>query len=528
LARSDEFFAEGGKDGAGTHVPLVTALLSRLSLWLPAALLLLAFVWLAYWMPIGVDSGVYLYIGQVVASGGLPYVDAWDHKGPLLYLFNAAGILTGAGGIRGVVLLEGALVTFSLLVCTHIWKTLSGVPPALLVAFGFAFSYLAMFEHGNFTETWLTPFSLLAYTLAARDLASDARPTYRRLCATAFVLGLAGAVAGFTRINNGAGLFTAAVALLLFFRLSALPIVIGLLAGFAAVAVPLLVYLGAGGIGAPAFEQYVLFNLSYSSMLGLREKAEGALNLIQILALSPLAALLMIGAGMRIVCTVAPRRSATALVLFLIASIDLASQMLSGFGFPHYAVVALPALAVSCVLLAPVPRDRQGSWAISHLLFATIIAFGFTTGVVRSGAALAQARIMGLRNPQSALNDLAELVVSWTGPDDSILQLGGDTAVLAATARRSATTMSYVGPLSQPFFALRPEATTTFAQEVMAAGPSLILRPAENCEGGTSCRDAAELLPPSLRTWVAEHYEPVATLHGREVLRRREDAKGRW
>ncbi|KEP72638.1 hypothetical protein HR12_42000 [Microbacterium sp. SUBG005] len=30
------------------------------------------------------DSGVFLYTGMVVSRGGMPYVDSWDHKGPLL------------------------------------------------------------------------------------------------------------------------------------------------------------------------------------------------------------------------------------------------------------------------------------------------------------------------------------------------------------------------------------------------------------------------------------------------------------
>jgi hypothetical protein len=38
------------------------------------------------------DQGVYLYVGQQILDGDIPYRDVWDHKGPLVYYINALGL----------------------------------------------------------------------------------------------------------------------------------------------------------------------------------------------------------------------------------------------------------------------------------------------------------------------------------------------------------------------------------------------------------------------------------------------------
>ena len=39
----------------------------------------------------GCDSSVFKMMGYVITEGGVPYVDYFDHKGPILYFINALG-----------------------------------------------------------------------------------------------------------------------------------------------------------------------------------------------------------------------------------------------------------------------------------------------------------------------------------------------------------------------------------------------------------------------------------------------------
>jgi hypothetical protein len=50
------------------------------------------------------DSSVFLTIAQGMLRGKTPYLDFFDHKGPLIYFINAAGL--ALGGFTGAWFLE--------------------------------------------------------------------------------------------------------------------------------------------------------------------------------------------------------------------------------------------------------------------------------------------------------------------------------------------------------------------------------------------------------------------------------------
>src|SRR6266508_2330841 len=52
------------------------------------------------------DSSVFLYIGEQILAGQLPYRDIWDHKGPVIYYLNALGLYLAGGSRWGVWALE--------------------------------------------------------------------------------------------------------------------------------------------------------------------------------------------------------------------------------------------------------------------------------------------------------------------------------------------------------------------------------------------------------------------------------------
>jgi len=65
-----------------------------------AALALLARLW-SLEMPLSEDTGAYLYVGDTIRDGGLPYVDAADNKGPLTYLLFAGLDLVTSSSTTG-------------------------------------------------------------------------------------------------------------------------------------------------------------------------------------------------------------------------------------------------------------------------------------------------------------------------------------------------------------------------------------------------------------------------------------------
>ncbi len=54
----------------------------------------------------GRDAGVFLYVGSQILEGKVPYRDVWDHKQPLIFFINAAGLALSGGSLWGVWLAE--------------------------------------------------------------------------------------------------------------------------------------------------------------------------------------------------------------------------------------------------------------------------------------------------------------------------------------------------------------------------------------------------------------------------------------
>src|SRR3990172_2850421 len=100
------------------------------------------------------DPGVFLYMGDQILDGKIPYRDIWDHKPPLIFFINALGQLITRNSFWGIWTLE------------VVWLLASGVLGFLLLskAFGYAaatigstiwivqMGQLLALEGGNFTE----------------------------------------------------------------------------------------------------------------------------------------------------------------------------------------------------------------------------------------------------------------------------------------------------------------------------------------------------------------------------------------
>ena len=105
-----------------------------LSLLLPVWCLLTAFLLLAfgsknsflYPMNDWVDVNCFFTVGRGILDGKMPYLDLFEQKGPLLYLWYALGALVSRHSFLGVYLLESLLVGGFLLTAAVTVRTLSG------------------------------------------------------------------------------------------------------------------------------------------------------------------------------------------------------------------------------------------------------------------------------------------------------------------------------------------------------------------------------------------------------------------
>lgn len=126
----------------------------------------------------GCDSCVFQTMGMLLLQGKVPYVDLFDHKGPMLYFIQALGLWLGGGKI-GIFILQILVNTISL---TFIYKTIRlfvDAIPAVIVFAGTMVLYSYFHGEGNFVEGWMLGCIAPALYLALRNILSQ--PDERQL-----------------------------------------------------------------------------------------------------------------------------------------------------------------------------------------------------------------------------------------------------------------------------------------------------------------------------------------------------------
>lgn len=111
-----------------------------------------------------IDSSVFIYMGQRLRDGAVPYRDAFDHKGPLLYAIEWLGLTIGNGSLVGIWIMEliSAFVFLYFMYRSVRLFTKSNVIALASVFFGTEL-LINSFEGGNFSEEYALPF--IAYSL---------------------------------------------------------------------------------------------------------------------------------------------------------------------------------------------------------------------------------------------------------------------------------------------------------------------------------------------------------------------------
>lgn len=151
------------------------------------------------------DSGVFLYVGQHILEGQVPYRDMWDHKGPVIYYLNALGIFLANGSRWGVFTLEVVSLCIAVSLCYLSLKTAFGWMPALFGTAIWVNELPKVLNGGNLVEEYSLPLQfggLYLFILFGKD-----RKNNNLLL---FLIGVCFALSFFLRPNN-IGIFIAII-----------------------------------------------------------------------------------------------------------------------------------------------------------------------------------------------------------------------------------------------------------------------------------------------------------------------------
>lgn len=474
------------------------------------------------------DSGVFLYTGMVVSRGGMPYVDSWDHKGPLLAVIETLAWRLG-GGVVGAPILEAIVLFLGLTVAGLIWARWIRARAAVVVLIT-GVTYLGVFEGGNFTETWVFPFQLVAYSLVADIVLRFGRDAPARILVGAgMTVGLAASVGLFTRMNNVAGLLVLAGVCVVFFRrrLAFAASVIGVIA---AVGVALTLWLWTGDALRAAGDQYVRYNLFYSEGTPLGERVASFATLAQLLVSGAVvaAALVMIGAVFvrRVAAKRASSPAVTVAVVFLaVGAVDALSQMASGRPYPHYLVVAIAGFSVAVAGVGSEVLPAVKTWwrserrlrsrAMRVLGIAALAALVLSSSSATALQGLRTTLGAGVFTAGSYQAQIVDRVLAETSPDDRVLVHGAETWVLAASQRLSPTAITYSLPVEQGYGGL----PARYLADVTASPPALIVESPVSCGISIACPAEKDHFA-GLAPWVAASYALEGDVTGFRFWRR--------
>ena len=143
----------------------------------------------------GLDSSMFLITAKGILNGKIPYIDLFDHKGPVFFWLESLGY--ACGGRIGVWMLECLLGIIDLLLLDRICSLFHAQRSTVIISTAAIFFYL--FQHGNLTEELSMPLILLGVYVELKFLVTQQE---KHSLWAAYLYGVILGLLAFIRLNN--------------------------------------------------------------------------------------------------------------------------------------------------------------------------------------------------------------------------------------------------------------------------------------------------------------------------------------
>ena len=453
----------------------------------------------------GRDNGVFLYGGQQILQGKVPYLDFWDHKGPLIHYINALGLFLGSGSRWGVWGLEFLFLVFAGWGVFHIARDQWGGISALIALAAWSYGVFVggsyyHFHDSNYTETYSLLFNVLSVYIWIKALRSPKNDWHYILI---------GILAGFSFLlrPNNIGVHAAIV----------LTVVIdGFKSKSFGALIRKLVLLGVGGsvilIGCALYflmlnavpelmDSVIVYNMDYrhsgiSSMLEIAGKGFSVFNWLPLIGYVVI--LFYFVRRHRLVSTVTDDFDSTeaatgdTFIIFLLVGlpIEVIATSMSGRILLHYYITWIPYLswliAAAVFVMAGLSLKKLEKLPLSvPILVVLVVLLVWNVPTLNKYSTVVK-RILfdgnaGLEKDSVIVNYVAD----QTEPGDKVLVWGNDLWINFDAGRESPTRYGYQYPLFMTGYTDR-EKVAEFLTDLKNDPPKLIVEPVV---------DTSEILP---------------------------------
>lgn len=420
----------------------------------------------------GTDQSVFQTVALMMQRGYMPYLDSFDHKGPLIYLINYLGRMIHIR--HGIWLFEFAavFVTFSAIykiARLRCDRPFSGI--LVLASAALCFDY---FKQGNMTEEYAMPFIAVSLYIYL-DYFINRKISSLRL----IICGLSLGGVLMLRPNMIAVwvVFSIAVLIDCLRRHQAADIrnfLLFFMTGFCIMVLPFMIWLAANHAFGAFIDEYFYFNMLYSSAQG------GASTAVRLNCLSTflnpavyhnqILTLLTLTAAAYL-CLKKERFLYGTYLLYLF--ITLLFMCISGHPFNHYGMVLIPAIAFPIAAVYDSFVSRSGGRLTVCLILLPFILGGIALPHWLSALQSVPGtyRTRNEEHHSSLVRTVCSIVEENTSLEDSISVYGNWNIIYILSNRTHATKYSF----QQPIGSVLPELKDEYFVELEEELPPVIV-----------------------------------------------------
>jgi len=473
------------------------------------------------------DSSIFAYIGWAMNHGLMPYRDLWDHKGPLLYYLQFAGVYLHPASTFGIGLLELLAFAFAFFLLYRVIGSFASYRVSLGIAV-LSLVFVAHFsEGGNLCESWALLPLAAAHYLAWRW----SQRTSLQWCAP--LLGVCFASIFWLRPNMVVFPSVAMLAMLYVskkedgIRTSSRLFIFAVAAALGLTGLVLAPIYRTGAfpdfIGA-----YFGYNAAYSASLSVSVRLLHTRQLIIQLFAAGLAVLGTAGWALALKARASERTKIAGIppvyfnILIWSLPLEVAAACLSGRDYSHYVLPLFPSLAVLAAwFLTEIENSAKERGAGSVLALILVLGF-FPVSLAVYAADFSDSSAP----PRDDYLQVIRFIQHTTNPNDKIIVIGGaEAGYIAYRAQRlPASRYVYQYPLIDAANPAASEQRRQFMCDLVANRPAVIISGNPllgvlcssqlNCgsqNGNAPLSDYgynSTVLPKLLKTFLASEYRP--------------------
>jgi hypothetical protein len=420
----------------------------------------------------GTDSSVFLTIARGMTEGKAPYVDFFDHKGPLLYLIDYFGLLLF--GTRGVWLIEFLFMFVSVFFAYKTALFFSKTSISLLST-GFAFLILLFFFHnGNLTEEYVLPFLFISLYIFAAFFFKSAALSRIKL----FVLGACFGASLMLRPNMF-GLWAAFCVVIFILAIiqkkysAALRYVVCFLLGLISFIFPFIIYLRINNALSDFLYQYISFNRNYAAysvnITTLIKNIFSTINSIYSWLLPLVAAVWLIKKRNN-------KEYAFYIAFFFAVLISILFISFSNENYDHYSMVLIPLfipVLTFCINALFEYFSPSNNFFIKHFVPFLIICVIFNYYITR----IAYEIYTDIRSTEKdKIAKICGIIDANTNKQDTITVFGNNCVLYFYSDRDSASKYIYQFPIAD----ISRKVFLEYQNDIITGSPTLIIIPTQD------------------------------------------------